>query len=213
MKKTISIALIIIWMAVIFWFSSMPGDESNTKSKSTIKEAIETIIPRKKAEKTEETKSNEVNEISQNTQSKNQAETTTNSETKDANTTQIQQNQAKQKDLKEEQLIEKLNKPLRKCMHASVYFVLSILIFNCLKTFKISGWKTIIIPIGIAFLYACTDEFHQLFVDGRTSQFTDVLIDTFGAILGVAMINVAIRIIGKIKQPKSIKKFQKTIAQ
>ena len=213
MKKTISIALIIIWMAVIFWFSSMPGDESNTKSKSTIKEAIETIIPRKKAKKTEETKSNEVNEISQNTQSQNQAETTTNPETKDANTTQIQQNQAKQKDLKEEQLIEKLNKPLRKCMHASVYFVLSILIFNCLKTFKISGWKTVIIPIGIAFLYACTDEFHQLFIDGRTSQFTDVLIDTFGAILGVAMINVAIRIIGKIRQPKSTKKFQKTIAQ
>lgn len=207
MKKTISIALIIIWMAVIFWFSSMPGDESNTKSKSTIKEAIETIIPRKKAEKTEETKSNEVNEISQNAQSQNQAETTTKPETKDANTTQIQQNQ------KEEQLIEKLNQPLRKCMHASVYFVLSILIFNCLKTFKISGWKTVIIPIGIAFLYACTDEFHQLFVAGRTSQFTDVLIDTFGAILGVTMINVAIRIIGKIRQPKSTKKFQKTIAQ
>ena len=213
MKKTISIALIIIWMAVIFWFSSMPGDESNTKSKSTIKEAIETIIPRKKAKKAEETISNEVNEISQNTQSQNQAETITNPETKDANTTQIQQNQAKQKDLKEEQLIEKLNKPLRKCMHASVYFVLSILIFNCLKTFKISGWKTVIIPIGIAFLYACTDEFHQLFIDGRTSQFTDVLIDTFGAILGIAMINVAIRIIGKIKQLKSTKKFQKTIAQ
>lgn len=207
MKKTISIALIIIWMAVIFWFSSMPGDESNTKSKSTIKEAIETIIPRKKEKKAEETISNEVNEISQNTQSQNQTKITTNPETKDANTTQIQQNQ------KEEQLIEKLNKPLRKCMHASVYFVLSILIFNCLKTFKISGWKTVTIPIGIAFLYACTDEFHQLFVDGRTSQFTDVLIDIFGAILGVAMINVAIRIIGKIKQPKSIKKFQKTIAQ
>lgn len=181
MKKIISIILVIMWMAVIFWFSSMPGDESNTKSKSTIKEAIETIIPRKKAKKAEETISNEVNEISQNTQS---------------------QNQTKQKDQKEEQLIERLNKPLRKCMHASVYFVLSILIFNCLKTFKISGWKTIIIPIGIAFLYACTDEFHQLFVDGRTSQFTDVLIDTFGAILGIAMINIAIIIIIKIKQKK-----------
>ncbi len=196
MKKTISIALIIIWMAVIFWFSSMPGDESNTKSKSTIKETIETIIPRKKAKKTEETKSNEVNEISQNTQSQNQAETTTNPETKDANTTQIQQNQ------KEEQLIEKLNKPLRKCMHASVYFVLSILIFNCLKTFKISGWKTVIIPIGIAFLYACTDEFHQLFIDGRTSQFTDVLIDTFGAILGVALINIIFSCANKFRVKK-----------
>ena len=196
MKKTISIALIIIWMAVIFWFSSMPGDESNTKSKSTIKEAIETIIPRKKAKKAEETISNEVNEISQNTQSQNQAETTTNPETKDANTTQIQQNQ------KEEQLIEKLNKPLRKCMHASVYFVLSILIFNCLKTFKISGWKTVIIPIGIAFLYACTDEFHQLFVVGRTSQFTDVLIDTSGAIIGAIIFSILMAIISKSKFTK-----------
>ena len=204
MKKTISIVLIIIWMAVIFWFSSMPGDESNTKSKSTIKEVIETITQHGKAEKIGETISNEesVNEVFANNQIKNNTEIN-----------KVNQNQTMQNEPKEEQLIEKLNKPLRKCMHASVYFVLSILIFNCLKTFKISGWKNVIIPIGIAFLYACTDEFHQLFIDGRTSQFTDVLIDTFGAILGVAMINVAIRIIGKIKQPKSTKKFQKTIAQ
>ena len=204
MKKTISIVLIIIWMAVIFWFSSMPGDESNTKSKSTIKEVIETITQHGKAEKIEETISNEesVNEVFANNQIKNNTEIN-----------KVNQNQTMQNEPKEEQLIEKLNKPLRKCMHASVYFVLSILIFNCLKTFKISGWKNVIIPIGIAFLYACTDEFHQLFIDGRTSQFTDVLIDTFGAMLGVAMINVAIRIIGKIKQPKSTKKFQKTIAQ
>ena len=179
-------------MAVIFWFSSMPGDESNTKSKSTIKEAIETIIPRKKAKKAEETISNEVNEISQNTQS---------------------QNQTKQKDQKEEQLIEKLNKPLRKCMHATEYLILSILILNWLRNYEIKEWKAVVISIIISFLYACTDEFHQLFIDGRTSQFTDVLIDTSGAILGVAMINVAIRIIGKIRQPKSIKNFQKTIAQ
>ena len=201
MKKTISIALIIIWMAVIFWFSSMPGDESNTKSKSTIKEAIETIIPREKAEKAEGTMSNEVNEISQNTQSQNQAETTTNPETKDANTAQIQQNQ------KEEQLIEKLNKPLRKCMHATEYLILSILILNWLRNYEIKKWKAIVVSVITSFLYACTDEFHQLFVAGRTSQFTDVLIDTFGAILGVTMINVAIRIIGKIRQPKSTKKF------
>ena len=141
MKKTISIALIIIWMAVIFWFSSMPGDESNTKSKSTIKEAIETIIPRKKAE---ETISNEVNEISQNTQSQNQTKITTNPETKDANTTQIQQNQ------KEEQLIEKLNKPLRKCMHATEYLILSILILNWLRNYEIKEWKAVVISIIIS---------------------------------------------------------------
>ncbi len=33
--------------------------------------------------------------------------------------------------------IENLNKPLRKCMHVSVYLVLSILIFCCLKMTKL----------------------------------------------------------------------------
>lgn len=201
MKKTMSIILIIMWMTVIFWLSSMPGDESNAKSKSTIKEAINTIIVHGKNEKAKETMSESIIEsIDKNQTSESE---------KEALTTQTQQNQTNQKEQKEEQLIEKLNKPLRKCMHASEYFVLSILIYNCLKTFKKSNWKTLIIPIVISFLYACTDEIHQLFIDGRTSQFTDVLIDTFGAILGVAMINVAIRIIGKIKQPKSTKKFSK----
>ena len=43
MKKTINIILIIIWMSVIFIFSSMPSEESNEKSKATIKETIEII--------------------------------------------------------------------------------------------------------------------------------------------------------------------------
>ena len=40
-----------------------------------------------------------------------------------------------------------------------------------------------LIPIGVTFLYACTDEFHQLFVPGRAGRFTDVLIDTTGGII------------------------------
>jgi VanZ family protein len=30
--------------------------------------------------------------------------------------------------------------------------------------------------------YACTDEFHQLFVPGRAGLITDVLIDSIGAV-------------------------------
>lgn len=192
MKKTINIALILIWMSIIFIFSSMPSEESNEKSKATIKETIEII------NKAPVSKQN--GSLSQTESSNTEKGTETIKENKDQN-----QN--------EEQLIEKLNKPLRKCMHATEYLILSILILNGLRNYEIKEWKAVVISIIISFLYACTDEFHQLFVDGRTSQFTDVLIDTFGAILGVAMINVTIRIIGKIRQPKSTKNFQKTIAQ
>ena len=192
MKKTINIALILICMSIIFIFSSMPSDESNGKSKAAIKETIEIL-----------------NQTSVSKQNESLSQTESGNTEKGTET--IKENNAQNQN--EEQLIEKLNKPLRKCMHATEYLILSILILNWLRNYDIKKWKAIVVSVITSFLYACTDEFHQLFVAGRTSQFTDVLIDTFGAILGVAMINVAIRIIGKIRQPKSTKKFQKTIAQ
>ena len=97
-------------------------------------------------------------------------------------------------------VIEKLNKPLRKCMHASVYFVLAILVFLSFKSFKINGWKLYVFPILICFIYACTDEFHQSFVNGRTSEFTDVLIDTAGAIIGIIVAKLVSKVYYKIKK-------------
>ena len=45
----------------------------------------------------------------------------------------------------------------------------------------------IMISISFCFLYACTDEIHQLFVVGRTGRFTDVLIDTCGSFTGIML--------------------------
>ena len=99
-------------------------------------------------------------------------------------------------------VINKLNKPLRKCMHASVFFILAILIYLGLKSFEIRGFKLSIIPIVVCFLYACSDEYHQTFVDDRTSEFTDVLIDTVGAIIGIIIINIIVKTVYKIKERK-----------
>ena len=41
--------------------------------------------------------------------------------------------------------------------------------------------------VAFAFLYACLDEFHQLFVDGRCGQPFDVAVDTSGALVAVAI--------------------------
>ena len=97
-------------------------------------------------------------------------------------------------------VIEKLNRPLRKCMHASVYFILAIFVFLSFKSFKINGWKLYVFPILICFIYACTDEFHQSFVSGRTSEFTDVLIDTAGAVVGIIVVNLLFKIFHKSKK-------------
>ena len=79
-----------------------------------------------------------------------------------------------------------LNAPLRKVMHASVYFVLSLFIIvftnNCFKNKRY--FISLIITITVCFLFACSDEYHQTFVNGRTGQFSDVIIDTIGAGVG-----------------------------
>ena len=89
--------------------------------------------------------------------------------------------------------LEKLNAVLRKCMHASEFCILGILIFICLRVFEIHNWQLPIISILLTFLYACSDEFHQKFVDGRHCSFIDVLIDTAGACIGILILSIFIK--------------------
>ena len=84
----------------------------------------------------------------------------------------------------EKELLDKaelIDYPVRKCAHISEYAILTLLGF---VTFSfLHGRKRFVIPIGVTFLYACTDEIHQLFVPGRAGKFTDVMIDTTGGII------------------------------
>lgn len=80
-----------------------------------------------------------------------------------------------------------INAPLRKVAHASVYFVLAFIVC-ILFTFIFDHKKYLIsclIALGIAIIFAVTDEYHQTFVAGRTGQTIDVLIDSAGALAGV----------------------------
>lgn len=83
---------------------------------------------------------------------------------------------------KMEQVINRLNKPLRKVAHASEYFLLTMFILVVLRNCGVNGSKMFVIALIICFVYACTDEYHQTFVDGRTGQFSDALIDTLGGV-------------------------------
>ena len=74
-------------------------------------------------------------------------------------------------------------------MHATVYFILAIMIilFITVMQEKKKYFLALLITIVICFLFACTDEYHQTFVGGRTGQFKDVLIDTSGALAGTLL--------------------------
>ena len=48
-------------------------------------------------------------------------------------------------------------------------------------------WRTAVVAIAIAVGYAATDEFHQMFVPGRSADVNDLLADTVGVVLGTGL--------------------------
>lgn len=60
------------------------------------------------------------------------------------------------------------------------------------------------LPLGIAIgsAYAGTDEIHQIFVDGRSCQFTDWALDTAGIVTGAIIFLILNLIIRKIIEHK-----------
>lgn len=80
--------------------------------------------------------------------------------------------------------IERYVFPVRKCAHFTIYLILGILVISLLSEYRILNSKTVLYTLLIVFLYACSDEFHQLFVSGRSSEIRDVLIDSSGGFIG-----------------------------
>lgn len=72
---------------------------------------------------------------------------------------------------------------IRKAAHMSEYALLAILLFMFAKESRFQN--SFVFALLFSMFYACTDEFHQLFVSGRSGQWQDVLIDTSGAFLGL----------------------------
>ena len=88
---------------------------------------------------------------------------------------------------------------VRKSAHFSEYALLGILLFGAVFTIKRKMYANALIALIIAMLYASSDEFHQLFVPGRSGQIRDVLIDSSGALTGILLLILVRAVILKIK--------------
>lgn len=77
---------------------------------------------------------------------------------------------------------EGANTLVSKVAHIIEYAILTILLARALRSFLPSlSFQTILqIAFLIAYFYAASDEYHQLFVLGREGTFRDVMIDTIG---------------------------------
>jgi VanZ family protein len=88
------------------------------------------------------------------------------------------------------ELFNVIHAVVRKLAHFTEYFILSILIYFACRKFDMSWKKAKLFSFLSAFVLACTDETVQLFVPGRDGRVTDVLIDSSGALIAVAIIKL-----------------------
>lgn len=87
-----------------------------------------------------------------------------------------------------ESLIENCQFTVRKLAHFSIYTLLGINLIGFINTYENLKYKMqIVITLLFGFLYASSDEFHQMFSSGRTASIRDVCIDTLGVLFGIGI--------------------------
>lgn len=153
----ILLLLTLLWMGVIFWFSSRDAAESSSLSRGLLKGILSIIVPHWK-----------------------------------------QRSAADQK-----AIIRAVHTLFRKLGHFSEFTVLGLLLAMTLRLFfkpdqirrqthpRLTG---IALPALLALLYACSDEFHQRFVAGRSCELRDVCIDLAGAFCGILCCMLILRV-------------------
>lgn len=147
--SNIKIALVIIWMIVVFKFSSEIGDDSSSTSGITITKIL-TLFKHDW----------DINELNKT--------------------------------------VELLQPYARKLAHFTLYALGGFLIYN-LKLNNKNVKNNLILTIIIGFIYAISDEIHQLFVPGRSGLVTDVLIDTLGITTGALIYIFLLKCVQKVK--------------
>jgi len=90
---------------------------------------------------------------------------------------------------------------VKKTGHVLLFGALALLIYRGLIGEGISRNKAAIYAVILAFFYGGTDEFHQMFTQGREARIRDIFIDGAGAFVIMYFVYWAL--------PKFPKKFQK----
>ena len=85
--------------------------------------------------------------------------------------------------------IAQLHFLIRKGAHLTEYAILAVLLWRAFRlrgaSVRCSLWPQAGIALGVAIVFAATDEYHQAFVASRGASPIDVLIDSCGAIAGI----------------------------
>ena len=98
-----------------------------------------------------------------------------------------------QKDLDDwevEELADHIEFYVRKAAHMTEYFLLAIAVSFPLYVYGLRGFPLLLFAGLICVGFACGDEYHQSFVDGRGPSVKDVIIDSVGVFAGIIAVRI-----------------------
>lgn len=144
-KKLFHSILVIIWMLVIFNFSSQNGTKS-TKTSGVVTSMVVNV--------------------------------TTSVTNKD-----IPREEVKKK-------VEDSTFLVRKTAHFTEYLILGILVLQLLSDYTKINKRMLIVSLIICYLYAVSDEVHQIFIPDRTAKVLDTFIDGAGSLVGITIYSI-----------------------
>lgn len=79
---------------------------------------------------------------------------------------------------------------VRKAAHMTEYFLLAIAVSFPLYVYGVRGIWLLLLAGFICVGFACGDEYHQSFVDGRGPSIRDVCIDSIGIFTGIYVVRI-----------------------
>ncbi len=83
---------------------------------------------------------------------------------------------------------------IRKAAHLTEYGILGLLWFRAWRGVRVGWyWKWGLFGVAIVLVVASADEIHQTFVPSRTGEFSDVVLDLFGALIAQFLLWLVIR--------------------
>ncbi|MGD0338482.1 MAG: VanZ family protein [Bacteroidota bacterium] len=70
---------------------------------------------------------------------------------------------------------------IRSLGHMCEFFILTFILYGIIATRRLYGWKGVALVLFIVAVVAFLDEYHQLFVPGRSYKNVDIVKDMIGA--------------------------------
>ena len=104
----------------------------------------------------------------------------------------------------QKKMISKTDSIIRTLAHFLEYTLLGFLFTLHFSFYKLTKIKKASLAVAGCFIYALSDEIHQIYVPGRSFQFSDLLVDTLGGLLGVLILFIFAFILKKITKKPAV---------